>query len=98
MTVHKSQGSQARHVTVLLPPDDSPLLTRELLYTAVTRARESVTVVGTPEKVRAGLLEKAREYGVDEFVCVTICYDHGDRLRSYELLAQAFELQARAAA
>ncbi len=31
MTVHKSQGSQAAEVTVLLPPDDSPLLTRELL-------------------------------------------------------------------
>ncbi len=55
MTVHKSQGSQARHVTVLLPPEDSPLLTRELLYTAVTRARESVTVIGTPEAVRAAV-------------------------------------------
>ena len=55
MTVHKSQGSQARHVSVLLPPEDSPLLTRELLYTAVTRARESVTVVGTPEAVRAAV-------------------------------------------
>ena len=39
MTIHKSQGSQATEVTVLLPPEDSRLLTRELLYTAVTRAR-----------------------------------------------------------
>ena len=46
MTVHKSQGSQAAEVTVLLPPDDSPLLTRELFYTALTRAEEKVTVVG----------------------------------------------------
>ena len=39
MTIHKCQGSQADEVTVLLPPQDSRLLTRELFYTAVTRAR-----------------------------------------------------------
>ncbi len=37
-TIHKSQGSQADEVTVLLPPPESRLLTRELFYTAVTRA------------------------------------------------------------
>src|SRR5690606_27804970 len=42
MTIHKSQGSQADEVTVLLPPEESRLLTRELFYTAVTRARERV--------------------------------------------------------
>ena len=52
MTVHKSQGSQAGEVTVLLPPDDSRLLTRELLYTALTRAEQKVTVVATPDAVR----------------------------------------------
>jgi exodeoxyribonuclease V alpha subunit len=55
MTVHKSQGSEARAVTVVLPPGDSPLLTRELLYTAVTRARQQVTVIGTEESVRAAV-------------------------------------------
>lgn len=59
MTVHKSQGSQAREVTVLLPPADSPLLTRELFYTAVTRAQERVTVVGTPDSVRAAIGRRA---------------------------------------
>ncbi|CCI52490.1 exodeoxyribonuclease V subunit alpha [Nostocoides jenkinsii] len=54
-TVHKSQGSQARRVTVLLPDADSQLLTRELLYTAVTRAQEEVAIIGTPETVRAAL-------------------------------------------
>src|SRR6202021_2896793 len=39
MTVHKSQGSQFDTVAVLLPAPDSPILTRELLYTAVTRGR-----------------------------------------------------------
>ncbi|RNI19928.1 exodeoxyribonuclease V subunit alpha [Flexivirga caeni] len=52
MTVHKSQGSEATRVTVLLPDDESPLLTRELLYTAVTRARQHVTVVGSEQTVR----------------------------------------------
>ncbi|MFJ3405008.1 exodeoxyribonuclease V subunit alpha [Promicromonospora sp. NPDC090134] len=60
MTVHKSQGSQAETVTVLLPDETSPLLTRELFYTAVTRARRRVRVVGTPEAVRAAVVRRAR--------------------------------------
>ncbi|MCW2786342.1 MAG: helicase/exodeoxyribonuclease alpha subunit [Marmoricola sp.] len=55
MTVHKSQGSEARAVTVILPDEDSALLTRELFYTAVTRARESVTIVGTVDALRAAI-------------------------------------------
>jgi exodeoxyribonuclease V alpha subunit len=55
MTVHRGQGSQFRRVTVVLPPAESPLLTRELLYTAVTRAAEFVRVVGTEEAVRAAV-------------------------------------------
>ncbi len=48
MTVHKAQGSEFDHVAVVLPDQDLPLLTRELLYTAVTRARRSVLLVGDP--------------------------------------------------
>jgi exodeoxyribonuclease V alpha subunit len=55
MTVHKSQGSEARAVTVVLPPEDSRLLTRELFYTAVTRAREQVTIIGTEAELRAAM-------------------------------------------
>ena len=55
MTVHKSQGSQFEQVTVLLPPAESPLLTRELLYTAVTRAQEAVRVIGSEQAVRAAV-------------------------------------------
>jgi len=60
MTVHKSQGSQAREVTVLLPPADSPLLTRELFYTAVTRAQDRVTVIGSPEALAAAVTRRAQ--------------------------------------
>ncbi len=47
-TVHKAQGSQADVVTVVMPPDESGLLTRELFYTAVTRAKQQVRIIGTP--------------------------------------------------
>jgi exodeoxyribonuclease V alpha subunit len=46
MTVHKAQGSEFDHVALLLPEADMPLLTRELVYTAMTRARRSVVLVG----------------------------------------------------
>lgn len=55
MTVHRAQGSQFASVTVVLPPAESPLLTRELLYTAITRARERVRVVGSEAAVRAAV-------------------------------------------
>ena len=52
MTVHRAQGSQFERVSFVLPPPDSPLLTRELLYTAVTRARQRVQVIGAEAAVR----------------------------------------------
>lgn len=58
-TVHKAQGSQARVVTVVMPPDESALLTRELFYTAVTRAEEQVRVIGTEASVRAAVARQA---------------------------------------
>ena len=54
MTIHRSQGSQYDTVTVVLPATASSLLSRELLYTAITRARRHVRVLGTEECVRAG--------------------------------------------
>jgi exodeoxyribonuclease V alpha subunit len=55
MTVHKSQGSQFETAAVLLPAPTSQILTRELLYTAVTRARERLIVAGTEEAIRAAV-------------------------------------------
>jgi exodeoxyribonuclease V alpha subunit len=59
MTIHKSQGSQAGEVTVLMPRVESRLLTRELLYTAVTRAKEKVRIVGSEASIRAALDRRA---------------------------------------
>ncbi|WP_414040784.1 exodeoxyribonuclease V subunit alpha [Acidithiobacillus sp. M4-SHS-6] len=44
MTVHKSQGSEFQHTALILPPQDSPVTSRELLYTAITRAREKFSL------------------------------------------------------
>ncbi len=55
MTVHKSQGSQFDHVVLLLPTVDTPILTRELIYTGITRAKEHVTVVADDDVLRRGV-------------------------------------------
>jgi exodeoxyribonuclease V alpha subunit len=54
LTVHKAQGSELDQAALLLPETELPLLSRELVYTAVTRARRSIVVVG-----RRALLERA---------------------------------------
>ncbi|WP_241385313.1 exodeoxyribonuclease V subunit alpha [Rhodococcus sp. CH91] len=55
MTIHRSQGSQYGTVSVVLPDAGSALLTRELLYTAITRARSHVRIIGTEDAVRSGV-------------------------------------------
>ena len=55
-------------------------------------------VLGTPEQVRTELERVARDYGAQEVIVVTITYDHAVRRRSYELLAEAFELEPRGVA
>lgn len=59
MTVHRAQGSQFSCVSVVLPPPESPLLTRELLYTAATRATGRVQIFGSEEAVRRAVLRPA---------------------------------------
>jgi exodeoxyribonuclease V alpha subunit len=55
MTVHKSQGSEFEHTALVLPPGGAELLSRELAYTGITRAREQFTLI----EAEAGLLEAA---------------------------------------
>jgi luciferase family oxidoreductase group 1 len=54
------------------------------------------TVVGTPERVRAGIEAVAADYGAEEVIVVTITYSHAARRRSYELIAEAFDLERTA--
>ena len=58
LTVHKSQGSEFRDALVILPEKDAPVLTRELLYTGVTRVRETVEVWATEHILRQTIERK----------------------------------------
>ena len=58
MTVHKAQGSEYERIALLLPETCVPLLTREILYTAVTRARQEILIAGEPEVLAAGLRQR----------------------------------------
>ena len=62
MTVHQSQGSEYDHVALVLPRVDLPLLTRELVYTAMTRARRSVTVCGDDAVLEAAVARKSARH------------------------------------
>ncbi|HCI71751.1 MAG TPA: exodeoxyribonuclease V subunit alpha, partial [Balneola sp.] len=52
ITVHKSQGSEFRNVCIFLPEVFNPVLSKELLYTSVTRAKESALVIGDRELIK----------------------------------------------
>lgn len=60
LTVHKSQGSQYEKITLILPPPESPILTRELLYTAATRAKRELRIIGTRESIISAAGKPAR--------------------------------------
>lgn len=62
LSVHKAQGSEFDEVLFVLPDEDAPTLSRELLYTAVSRARHAVRLVGPKEVVLAALGRSARRY------------------------------------
>ena len=55
VTIHKSQGSQFNHALVALPITPSRIVTRELLYTAVTRAADKVTIIGSEASLQTGV-------------------------------------------
>lgn len=73
ITIHRSQGSEYREVMVLLPREESPLATRTLLYTAITRAKRTVNVVGDTAAIRkAASTEVRRLCLVSEPLCNTV--------------------------
>jgi exodeoxyribonuclease V alpha subunit len=57
-TVHKSQGSEAERVLLILPDEASPVMTRELIYTALTRARSRVEIWGTRSVFEAAVARR----------------------------------------
>lgn len=59
ITIHRSQGSEYDHVLVILPREDSPISTRELLYTAITRARKTVYIVGIESDIKSAIIHRS---------------------------------------
>jgi exodeoxyribonuclease V alpha subunit len=62
MTVHKSQGSEYDNLVVILPDENSPLLTRELVYTAVTRTKKSLTIAGSSNAFLQSIKNQSTRY------------------------------------
>jgi luciferase family oxidoreductase group 1 len=85
-------------IAVPPPEEATEFLEREAKVTASGDIPGRRGVVGSPETVRAGIETIASAYQADEVIVVTITYDHGVRRRSYELIADAFALDPRAAA
>lgn len=71
ITVHKSQGSEYRNVSVILSDEPSPIVTRELLYTAITRARTKATIYTSDEVWQRGVEQRSeRRSGLrDKLIC-----------------------------
>jgi exodeoxyribonuclease V alpha subunit len=71
MTVHKAQGSEFQRVLFLLPDRDTPVATRELVYTAITRGRDAVELWHRPEMLRAAIARRTeRASGLREALAV----------------------------
>ncbi|MEO8998347.1 MAG: exodeoxyribonuclease V subunit alpha [Rhodanobacter sp.] len=62
MTVHKSQGSEFEHTMLVLPDEANNLLTRELLYTGITRARRWFSLMGSDDIVASVMARRTRRY------------------------------------
>ncbi|MDP9442663.1 MAG: LLM class flavin-dependent oxidoreductase [Actinomycetota bacterium] len=74
----------------LLPPEDAARVPLSDLERARVEQHRAGMVVGAPERVRQQLLDLAAVFEVDELVVLTAAHDQEERLRSYELLAEAF--------
>lgn len=89
MRLRRAEGRPSNGIPTIEEALGTSFIDPELDY---IRYQQSLTVEGDPEQVREGLLALAAEYEVDELMIVTITHDYAHRIRSYELLAGAFNL------
>jgi luciferase family oxidoreductase group 1 len=84
---------------ILVPPPDKAIrFLRDQGEDPFAPARSRRAILGTPDQVRAGIEDVAREYGAGEVIVVAITYAHEARMRSYELIAEAFGLTSASSA
>jgi len=68
MTVHKSQGSEFEKVTLIFGDRDFPLITRELIYTGITRTRRQIAIWGGVDVLQNGVLRRlSRHSGLADY-------------------------------
>ena len=80
MSVHKSQGSEFTRVAVVLPRQDSPILSRELLYTAISRARSQLNLFASEEIIALAMGRKVRRHsGLAESIAEQMATVHPSR-------------------
>ena len=63
MTIHKSQGSEFKEILLTLPDTMNPVLTKELIYTGITRAKQTVKIVADQEIFKNAVMQKVQRYG-----------------------------------
>jgi exodeoxyribonuclease V alpha subunit len=86
MTVHKSQGSEFEHVLLVLPEKANPVLTRELFYTGLTRAKKSVRILSNEAVLRSAIETRAQRFsGLTDALCFN---SHVPLLRESPLIAE----------
>ncbi len=62
MTVHKAQGSEFNTIALILPDEPLPMLTREIVYTAITRSRRAALMVGREEILRGAIASRISRF------------------------------------
>ena len=93
MRLRRQQGRSSQGVPSIEEALGTEFNEPELDY---IRYQQGLALEGNPDRVRDGLLALAAEYDADELIVVTVTHDYADRLRSYELLANAFGLDGGA--
>jgi luciferase family oxidoreductase group 1 len=88
------RGPEGAERPPILPPAEVDAGARTGRVAGRAGQRRERMVVGAPDRVRDALVALAGQYGVEELMVVTVCHDPRARVRSYELLAEAFDLQA----
>jgi exodeoxyribonuclease V alpha subunit len=63
LTVHKSQGSEFDSVLLVLPENESPLLSRQIIYTGITRAKNSIRILGSRDILRKAIITREQRSG-----------------------------------
>ncbi len=92
--LHRLRADRGQHGPMPSPETAAAHTYSEIELRRIEQNRQRL-IFGTPDKVKAEIEEMASRYDVDEFIILSNCYEFSARVRSYELIAKAFDLQPR---